>query len=584
MREPVTYVEIEQDFCELVYSESPCMAALGVTGNEKCYNTLATCQDPENYRKGSLRLRYTKGTQPAPGVYGIPSVVSVDTAPTVINPGGGGKRSGPLGQRASLKVVLQDHPGSDILVDPYLDERGYDPLERGTYWTKWLARNPYYNNRIIRVREGYHGQPLDEMITRTYLIDRINGPDKRGRVTITAKDVLRLADDDKAQAPHPSPGELVDDIGNDDQITEILVTGADTGDYPPAGTLRINRELFTYAATAMDGGDLKFTGVTRATDGTETRSHKAGDRVQECLRYEEVRVDALAREWLEDYARVPSEYIPWQEWQDEAALWLDQFEMSGLITEPTGVTQLLGEICEQALFYVWWDEREQLIKLHAIAPKIYEDVDQINDDQHIVADSVDIKDDPDSRVSQVWVFWGVRDPTESLTKDENYTRLRVRADLEAEAPEQYDEQKIRKIYSRWLRTEGQAINLSTRVLSRLRDTPRTMTLELDAKDRDHWTGDVVDVVDRSVVDFSGLPQIARWQILSAEEIEAGHLIKYVLDLYEFGVGLLFGRWMNESAPDFESATEQERLTGAWWADEDGKIRVDDETYDGYVWV
>src|SRR5690625_7957717 len=88
-------------------------------------------------------------------IQSTPSIKRISTAPTVINPGGGGRRSGPLGQRASLSVTFQDHPSSDLLTDPYLDERGVDALRQGTFWTKWLARNPYYNNRIVRVYDGY---------------------------------------------------------------------------------------------------------------------------------------------------------------------------------------------------------------------------------------------------------------------------------------------------------------------------------------------------------------------------------------------------------------------------------------------
>lgn len=586
MREPVTYVEIDQDFCKLTYGELPCEAGIGVTSSTQCFNTLVTCQDEDNYDKGKLTLRFTKdGVTPPPGVYGIPSVESVSTAPTVINPGGGGKRSGPLGQRASLKVVINDHPSSDNLVDPYVDERGYNPLNRGTYWSKWIARNPYYNNRIIRVLEGYLGEDLGNMRSRTYLIDRIDGPDNRGRVTITAKDILRLADDDKALAPKPSPGELVSDIDKDDNVGSIKVTGAGTSDYPSSGTLRINRECFKYTGRSMSGSDLQFTGVTRETDGTEAKSHKAGDRVQECLRYEDIRADDLAYEWLTDFAKVPTEFIDKQAWKDEADLWLDQFEMSGLITEPTGVNALLGEITEQCLFHIWWDEREQLIKFSAVAPKIYEDIEAIDDVRNILADSVKIKDDPASRISQVWLFWDQRDPTESLTKDDNYTKVRIRVDADAEQSQQYDETKVRKIYSRWLQTEGQVINLSTRMLNKLRDTPKTMTIELDAKDRKYWTGDVIDVTHMGLVDYTGMPVQARWQILSAEEIEAGHKIRYELDLFEFEIGALPGRWMEEDAPDFDNASESEKAEGAWWSDEDGMIDEGDGTLvEGYTWI
>lgn len=581
-REPVTYVEIEQDICTCYYTGSRCFT----TGSQKSYATNATCGDRENLfelNPEPLTLRFTMPhTGNEPGIYAIPSVIKVTTAPTVINPGGGGRRSGPLGQRSSLKVTFQDHPGSDNVVDPFLADRGFNPMNRGTWWGKWIARNPYYNNRVIRVREGYRGQDLNEMVTRTYLMERIEGPDSNGRVTISAKDILRLADDDKAQAPKPSTGELMIDYGKDDAITMLRVTRADAADYPANGTVRINRELLTYTTVTTIGPDeIRLNGITRATDGTEARGHKAGDRVQWCLRYTNVRVDALAYEWLVTYAGIPTEYIDYPAWQAEAALWLDQFDLTGIITEPTGITKLLGEISEQCLFHIWWDERAQKIRFEALKPPLFDDVPEINDDKNIVADSVKIKDDPSSRASQVWVFWGQRDPTERLDNDANYQRIRVRSDLEAEMPTQYDDQRIRKIYSRWLHSEGQVINVSTRLLNRYRDTPKIITLDLDAKDRALWTGDLVDVTTRGLTDFTGLPARTRCQIMSAEEIDPGHRVRYEIEIYEFVIGALFGQWMESDAPTFEDATPEERLTGMWWSEIDGKMP---DGSDGYTWI
>lgn len=582
-REPVTVVEIDQDFCQLRYGVAPCTAQIGVTGDAKCYNTRRTCQDAENYSPQPKTLHFCKPGERIPDeVYCIPSVSSVTTAPTVINPGGGDSNKGPLGTRASVRVVFTDHPHSDHIVDPYVSERGYNPLERGTFWSKWLARNPYYNNRVIRIREGYQGQALAEMVTRTYLIDKIDGPNSQGRVTVTAKDVLKLADNDKAQAPRPSLGELLQDYADDEGISALRITGAPASEYPAPGTVRVNDELMTYSAVAtISGTEIQLTGITRATDGSDLGSHDAGDRVQLCLRYTRMRPDQIAYEWLTQYGDVPPEWIPLAEWEAEADVWLTAFEMSGLVTEPTGVDDLLSEITEQALFYIWWDEREQLIKLAAIKPPIFENVPQIDDDRNIIEGSATVAQDPSARVSQVWVFWGQRNPTEKLDKESNYRRLRVRADLEAESDQQYGEQRIRKIFSRWVNTEAQAVNLSVRLLNRHRNNSRSLSASLDAKDRALWTGDVVDVTHRGVVDFYGQPIQTRYQILSAEETTPGHEVEYQLEVYEYGSDLRFGRWMEADAPAYEEATPTERLTGAWWADENGKVGTND---DGYRWV
>src|SRR5690625_2769645 len=150
-RKPVTIVELDQDRCTRVYGVAPCQAALGVTGERKCFNALAGCQDPANYNKGTLTLRFTdaRSTIPRDGTVYIPSLLSVQSRPMRIEPSKG------LGTRASVKIVLQDHPSDDHQVDPYVGERPYDPMTRGTFWTKWLARNPYYQNRPIQIGRAH---------------------------------------------------------------------------------------------------------------------------------------------------------------------------------------------------------------------------------------------------------------------------------------------------------------------------------------------------------------------------------------------------------------------------------------------
>lgn len=571
MREPVTFIEIDQDFCQLTFATGACQAVLG-SPSGKCFNTLKTCQSTINFDPEPLTLRFSlKGQKNTPGIYSIPSVMSVSTAPTVINPGGGSKNSGPLGMRASLSVAFQDHPYSDNLVDKYVSDRTYNPLDRGTFWGKWLARNPYYNNRVIRVRDGYVGQALEDMTTRTYLIDKITGPDSNGKVTVSAKDMLKLADNDKAQAPKPSNGELIVDYGEDENITALRVTGANASEYPAPGVVRINRELMSYTGvTTISETEIHLTGISRGVMGSEQKAHKLADRVQLCLQYNNMRVDAIIYDLLTNYGDISPAWIDYAAWDAEAFLWLQQYTFSGIITEPTGVTDLISELSEQSLSHIWWDERQQKILFETIKPPIYETVPRVNDDRNIVADSVKIKDDPKARVSQVWVFFGQVDPTEKITEEENFRQLRVRADLEAESDQQYGDSSIRKIYSRWLITDAQAVNITTRLLNRFRDMPQTLTLHVDSKDRALWTGDVIDVTHRGIVDFFGSPKETRYQIISAEEVEPGHLTELLLVKYEYEIGLLFGRWMAHDAPDYADATPMQRATGMWWGDEEGR--------------
>ena len=138
--------------------------------------------------------------------YVIPSLVSVSTSPTKVNLAGSNPDAQGLGNRALCSLTFQDHPHTDRVVDPYVDGRTFDPYERGSFWTKWMARNKYRTGIKIRIYEGYAGEVFGRMTVREYLLEKVTGPNSQGRVTITGKDILAQAEERKAQAPTASPG------------------------------------------------------------------------------------------------------------------------------------------------------------------------------------------------------------------------------------------------------------------------------------------------------------------------------------------------------------------------------------------
>jgi len=569
-REPIILVQIDQDLCVHTYGEAPCTA---VNPQNKCFNTLKTCQDPENYERGTLTLTFGKPRSNAPRDENIiPSVVSVSTAPTRINPSNNNRNTAPLGQRAVCTVSFQDHPHSDLLVDPYVDGRGYDPLKRGTFWSKWLVRNPYYQNRPLRVYEGYDGQDLGDMRVRNYFIDAIDGPDSNGNVRVVSKDPLKLADRQKAQVPKASQGRLKDSITSTD--TQLDIAEALEEDYDEEGTVRIGDELMTYTTRAVvDIGGIDFvrlSGLTRGTDGSLAAAHDANASVQLCVRYEDEFVWDVIYDLLTTYAGIPPEFIPKDDWDEEGDDWLLSFNISSVLSQPTGVADVLNELFEQVLAYIWWDERDQEIKFKAIRP-IIEVAPKITDEANIIENSVALSTDPKNRVSQVWVYWGQRNKAEDLNKESNFDRIRIRADLEAEAPEKYGESRIRKIFARWIQNDAQAINLSARLLGASLDNPKILKLKLDAKDRSLWTGDVVDVLHRNIVNFNGERLEERYQVLSVEEVQPGEVVQYEMQRFVFR-GTRFGYYMEADADNYDEYTEEE-LAGrvGFYSEEDGRM-------------
>lgn len=570
-RKPVTIIELEQDFCSLRYGVGACPAVLGEDSERKCFNTLRSCAVPDAYTRSTLTLRFTdaRSTIPRDGTVYIPSLLSVQSRPMRIEPSKG------LGTRASVKIVLQDHPSDDHQVDPYVGERSYDPMQRGTFWTKWLARNPYYQNRPIRVLHGYEGQPLNEYRVRHYFIERIQGPDATDRVTITAKDVLKLADDERAQAPRPTQVVLQDDVEED--ATSFVVKplfGTTVGaELPASGYVRVGKEVMKFTRS---GSTLN---VQRAQFNTEAEEHDAGDSVQLCLQYDGVPVQDVAYDLLVNYGNVPASYINKSQWDAEAGVWLSGYNLSTLITEPTGVNKLLGELSEQCLFFIWWDEENQTIPWSVLRPP--DDIPaSVDDYEHLVAGSVGREDEPKERVSQVIVYYNQINPVEKLDEESNFSRIRVRRDVEAESADQYGETRIRKVFSRWFdaRNDGQTLSTGTRLLNAYRDNPVRVEFSLDAKDRGLFgVGDTVDMLSRYLVDDTGEPARVRLIVLSQDEVESSHRLEYECQDYRLA-DVRIARWMAPGSPDYSNATEEQRRTGGFWVGNDGRMSDGSEGY------
>jgi hypothetical protein len=568
-REPIVLVQIDQDFCANSYGVAPCTAS----GTVKCFNTRKSCEDPANYDKNVLTLTFAKPQLNLPTDENIiPSLVQSSTAPSVINPSNNNKNTSALGQRAVASLTFQDHPHSDFRVDPYVAERGYNPFERSSFWAKWLARNPYYQNRPVRIYDGYIGQELADMNVRHYLIDAINGPDSNGMVKLTAKDPLNLADKEKAQVPAAVQGKLLTAINT--TATQIDIANAVLTDYAASGTVRLGDEIMTYTTRALvniSGTNyVRLSGITRATDGSVVASHSVDANVQGCVRYTDQTIWDVIYDLLVTYAKIPAAFIDKDEWDLEGDTWLVGFNITSLLSKPTGVGTVLAEILQQVLAYIWWDERSQKIKFRAF--RAIPNVGSINDDANILENSVSITTDPKERISQLWIYWNQRNAALPLDNEANYDSLRIRADTDAESPDKYGEAKIRKIFARWIQTDAQAIILGTRFLEFAIDNPKTLKLRVDAKDRSYWTGDVLTVQHRNIVDPFGVPQLERYQILSAEEVQPGEVVEYQLQSFAIRVARV-GFYTEADALNYDDYTpeeiEEQRLS--FYADEDGLL-------------
>lgn len=528
-REPIQIVEIVQPFCDLTFGSAPCTAT--GTNDQKCYNTRRTCLDTANFTlaSGGLSLYFGKGHVAELGVSGvdylIPSLLSVSTSPSKINLAGANPDAQGLGNRALAEISFLDHRHSDRVVDPYVSGRSWDPLSsaRGSFWTRWRARNPFYTNTLVKIYEGYAGEALGSMVVRTYILQEFVPPGPDGVVRLKCKDIIARIEERKAQAPLASPGELFTDINS--SVTSFEVVGAAVSEYSATGTIIIDDELMTYSALATSANGLTFTISARGTDGTTADSHQAEASVQECLRYTAQRVDTIATDLLTNYGEIDASFQDTANWATEVDNYLPAYLLTTIITEPTSVIELLSQLQIQAGCYFWWSEHDALIRMRAVRG-VDSEPDVVTDANGIIEGSVSFKERPRERISQIYIYYNRVDYTRDIEDPKGYESLVVFQDAASEQEEQYGEPSIRKIYANWLPNGALASTTASKIITRYREVPTEITFSLDAKDRDYWTGDTIELSHHLDVDQFGERRQRRWTIISAEERVPGEVVEY----------------------------------------------------------
>lgn len=500
-------------------------ASINHIGNLPCFNTRKTCQTPAEYQPETLPLKFVSNRSPQlrDGYY-IPSLESVRIGAAKINPGGANKSASALGQRATISVKFNDHPHNDRLVDPYRDQRDYDPFTRGSFWSKWRARNPFYMHRLLTFQTGYfEGGAITDSITRSFVITDFSGPDSDGNVEIRGKDLLTLAENSKAQAPRVSTGKLLAAITNVSGTGTLTPAGIGNLEYPASGHVRIEKEIIVFTRSA---DTLTFT--TRGTKGTTAAAHSENANVQLCLVYDAQSPQDILFDLLTEYAGIGAYYLDTDQWDAETLDYLPRL-YSAFIAEPEGVASLVGEMCEQMYFTVWFDERDNKIKIRAVRTAADDEIHTLNDNAHLLQDSVSWRDLPDQIVTQAWIYYGQINPTQKLDEAANYAAVEVVANLEAEDPKQNNSQNIKKIFSRWIGvgSAAAAVDLGERIIRRYSNAPRECSFQLDAKDREIWLSSFVRLTNRLNVDVYGAPAAADLQVYQAEEMEVGTRFAYV---------------------------------------------------------
>lgn len=465
------YIEIDIDYCSLTYGVAPCTATLTgspVTGTRKCFNTFKTCQDTAHFNNVPVTLTFAIASDFLPNsIEAIPSIKAIEFDPAKISLGKD------LGQRASLKVTFFDHPHSDTGsgFDKYLADRDYDPYSKGSFWGKFRARNPYLIGRPLRwINRWIEDGVVVDSETHHFLIDSYASLTGDDQFQIVAKDVLKLADDDRAVAPAASTGYLQADITDSTTSATLSPAGVGNSEYAASGYLAIGGSeivSFTRSADTLT--------ITRAQLGTSASAHSAGDRVQTVLHYSAESPADIIYDLLANYANIDTSFLPQTTWQTEVSTYINRL-FTAVIPAPFSVKKLVAELVQQAGLAIWWNDIDQTVGLRAIRG-IPSNAATFNEDNYL-KDSFDAQEQPDARISQILFYFGQINPLTSLTDNQNFASLAVTTDADAES--NYGAASILEVYSRWVPQGGRttADRISAILLARYVDPPRSFKFQL----------------------------------------------------------------------------------------------------------
>ena len=189
----IDVVTIHYEGCALEFGETNSLGTCTATG-EPCHQGWETCRDRENYTPVDFPVTFCT-PMPNQPLEAIPLIDSVRHEPT--EP----KAEESLGKHGVIRISFFDAPHDDVGIDPYVNDRSYNPLKRSTFWPKLRARFPYYQGRTVEWWHGFVHSPFDlsNLRKRTFIAEDLAGFGGNRGATLKAIDVLKLADKDRAQ-------------------------------------------------------------------------------------------------------------------------------------------------------------------------------------------------------------------------------------------------------------------------------------------------------------------------------------------------------------------------------------------------
>ena len=561
-RTPVTLVILTMDWCARTFGTSPCLA----TG-EQCYNTFPTCTYKTAFSKTTREYKFTSVNAPLPFKTGErPYLSGVDYLPTEIKT--------TLTVTGRFSMTFLDEPDTDVYIDPYRATR-VSTVYLTSFWKKFLARNPNYRGRTVEIYEGFLGlAEADFVLKAKGTLESISI--SRGTIKMEAVDLLKSLSDISVP-PKLDIKVVADFLAAGAQCTVTDTTGLDS----PAGYLLIDKEIMSYSG--LDSVTHVLSGLTRGLFGTTAADHAAKTKVQKARYFALAKGFDILLDLLTVDGGITASFIDstaftyWEDWPGE------DIQFTAIIVEPTSLDKLYFEMIELMDCKSWVNEDNKITIRRNIpnAPdRVY---GEIGDDYHIVDKSTDADLNEGSRLTRVSLY-SDKSALGKLTDAQEYARIDVAIDADAESANEYNDVKEKSIYTRWLSSDTPIVeedyaqyvkNLVSRILLRHRDSQRIINLSTEIKDLDLKTGDYIRISTDEFLNIDGSPLADHPCEVVKREMD-GNKVKFkTMLLPPERVGFI----ADDATPAYDTASDAEKEYG-FITDDDGLING----YKGYyIW-
>ncbi len=234
--------------------------------------------------------------------------------------------------------------------------------------------------------------------------------------------------------------------------------------FPDQGVIKIDDELIVYRGKNGNYLDKNygdpcrlFYGHHRGAFGTTNSTHSQGAKI----------------------------YLPKITY--ELFKWAEGNLYRAEIKEPKKIQDLVNQICQQALVYIWQNESSKIDFRLFSPPRPGEVIVEIKDDLNIVEGSFDYEQTPDLQASRVIVYYNPskEDPGNS---PENYNSAYMLVEEDVENEYWLGEVKAKVFYANWIYREAEASNLASKYLLNYKYPVRKASFQLELKDLDLEVG------------------------------------------------------------------------------------------------